>query len=224
MPSSAKNTDTAGGLRERKRLATRAAIIEAARDLTTRHGLSGFTVEQLCEQVGISRRTLFNYFPSKEDAVLGQQGADFPDELAEEFVAGGVGSTQTVSARLMDDMVALVVSLVEREPMSREQYLQLVRVIKAEPHLQTKILADMAARERALAALISRREGISPDDPRALVAISLLGGAMRTSTQTFFSPDNSIPLPQLLADYMAAARELFRSPPSSAPSQPKGKP
>jgi hypothetical protein len=47
---------------------------------------------------------------------------------------------------------------------------------------------------------------------------------MRTTTQTFFSPDNSIPLPRLLADYMAAARELFCSPPSSAPSQPKGKP
>ena len=35
------------------------------------HGLDGFTMEQLAERVGVSRRTLFYYFPAKDDAVLG---------------------------------------------------------------------------------------------------------------------------------------------------------
>ncbi|WP_449372113.1 TetR/AcrR family transcriptional regulator [Arthrobacter psychrolactophilus] len=46
------------GLRARKREATRSAITAAARRLTSQNGLNGFTIEQLCEQVGVSRRTL----------------------------------------------------------------------------------------------------------------------------------------------------------------------
>ena len=60
-----------GGLRERKRAATRTAITAVARSLTAEHGLNGFTVEEVCEAAGISRRTFFNYFQSKEDAIIG---------------------------------------------------------------------------------------------------------------------------------------------------------
>ena len=45
-------------------------VVEARRS-TVEHGLSGFTIEQLCESVGVSRRTFFNHFGSKEDVVLG---------------------------------------------------------------------------------------------------------------------------------------------------------
>src|SRR6476660_5993038 len=68
----------AGGLRERKRAATRAAITAVARSLTAERGLNGYTVEEVCEQAGISRRTFFNYFPAKEDAILGHVDDDLP--------------------------------------------------------------------------------------------------------------------------------------------------
>ena len=56
---------TSDGLRERKRRATRTAITSAARALTSEKGLNGYTVEEVCEAAGISRRTFFNYFPAK---------------------------------------------------------------------------------------------------------------------------------------------------------------
>ncbi|MGN0042882.1 TetR/AcrR family transcriptional regulator [Rhodococcus sp. (in: high G+C Gram-positive bacteria)] len=68
---------------------TRAALVEHARTLTARRGLAGFTVEELCEHVGVSRRTFFNYFASKEDAVLGNPPAALTPEDRDEFVAGG---------------------------------------------------------------------------------------------------------------------------------------
>ncbi|MGP4991561.1 TetR/AcrR family transcriptional regulator, partial [Glutamicibacter ardleyensis] len=39
---------------------TRLSITQHARELTAEHGFAGFTVDQLCAGVGISRRTFFN--------------------------------------------------------------------------------------------------------------------------------------------------------------------
>ena len=49
----------------------RAAIIAAAQRLSVNCGYSGFTIDDLAEAVGVSRRTLFNHVSSKEEAVLG---------------------------------------------------------------------------------------------------------------------------------------------------------
>lgn len=56
-------------LRHLKKEATEKALARVAFDLTMEHGLDGFTVEELVQQVGCSRRTFANYFTCKEEAV-----------------------------------------------------------------------------------------------------------------------------------------------------------
>ena len=63
-------TTEALGLRERKKLETRRAIRSAALDYALEHGLENLTVEIIAEEVGISSRTFFNYFSSKEEALV----------------------------------------------------------------------------------------------------------------------------------------------------------
>ena len=58
-------------LRERRREQTWTAIHEAALKRVREHGMRGTTVEEIAQEAGVSPRTFFNYFPSKEDAVLG---------------------------------------------------------------------------------------------------------------------------------------------------------
>ncbi|SED81868.1 TetR/AcrR family transcriptional regulator [Ruania alba] len=57
------------GLRERKRAETRARFARTAFELASERGLDGFTVDELAEATDVARRTFFNHFTSKEEAV-----------------------------------------------------------------------------------------------------------------------------------------------------------
>ena len=56
-------------------------IHETALRLARQHGMRGSTVEDIAAEAGISPRTFFNYFGTKEDAVLGLRAPAITDEL-----------------------------------------------------------------------------------------------------------------------------------------------
>ena len=58
------------GLRERKKLLTRQAILDTARTMFEQHGYDNVTVSEIADAVNISAKTVFVYFPSKEDLVF----------------------------------------------------------------------------------------------------------------------------------------------------------
>lgn len=59
------------GLRERKKRESREAMHLAALELVAEHGFAQVTVDQIAERAGVSPRTLFNYWGTKEAVVLG---------------------------------------------------------------------------------------------------------------------------------------------------------
>jgi AcrR family transcriptional regulator len=69
-------------LRERKKDATRRALLEIGNRLFHRKGFEATTIDEICEAAGISRRTFFRYFPSKEALVFPHRA-----ERLERFVA-----------------------------------------------------------------------------------------------------------------------------------------
>lgn len=71
------------GLRERKKAETWEAIHTVAAEAVLKGGLESITVEQIAQRVGISPRTFFNYFPSKDHAVLGLREPVIPDGAME---------------------------------------------------------------------------------------------------------------------------------------------
>lgn len=77
--------ETAGiGLRERKKLKARLSIERAALELVLERGYDGTTVEDICERAEVSKKTFFNYFPSKAAVVTGRMD-DFPE--ADQLIA-----------------------------------------------------------------------------------------------------------------------------------------
>ena len=69
------------GRRERKRLETLRRIAETGLKLFIAHGYEGTTLEAIAAAAGISRRTFFYYFKSKEEVLLAWQGSGFLDAL-----------------------------------------------------------------------------------------------------------------------------------------------
>jgi AcrR family transcriptional regulator len=66
---------TSPGLRERKKQKTRDTIIKVALDLFAERGYEQTTIADIAEAAEVSPRTIFAYFPSKEDIVF----CDFPE-------------------------------------------------------------------------------------------------------------------------------------------------
>lgn len=199
-----------GGLRERKRAATRAAITAVARSLTAVHGLSGYTVEEVCERAEISRRTFFNYFPTKEDAIIGHADDEIPADVLADFIRGGESSAPgEISPNLFEDLIGLSLKLSENMAASPEETRQLIGVIKKEPQLILKIIGATDDREREFAAVLARREGVAPDHPVVQMAIVLLSNIARKTSMAFFSEGNTRPYAELLLANISAARQLF---------------
>jgi AcrR family transcriptional regulator len=72
-------------LRDRQKAETRLALHQAAVALVLERGLDHATVELITDRAGVSQRTFFNYFPSKEDAVLGLRTPVMDPALLEDF-------------------------------------------------------------------------------------------------------------------------------------------
>ena len=69
------------GLRERKKARTRDAISGAAIALFLQRGYDAVSIAEIAAAAEVSRRTLFAYFPTKDDLVL-HRFADHEDEAA----------------------------------------------------------------------------------------------------------------------------------------------
>lgn len=215
------------GLRERKRIATKLAIITAARSLTAARGVNGFTVEELCERVGISRRTFFNYFAAKEDAILGSPADEIPADLAERFIAGGTKSDPgSLSPSLLADFVDFAVALMDRMAISREEMTALKEAVAAEPRLLEKVLHGSREAAAAMAALLTAREGLPAEDPRIQATLTLFGCLTERAGPAFFERENARAYRTILTETVTALQQLFAaaaplpgvSPPALAPT------
>jgi AcrR family transcriptional regulator len=69
------------GLRERKRRETSERIIAKGLKLFVKNGYDGTTLEAIAQAAGISRRTFFYYFKSKEDVLLAAHDSGFREAL-----------------------------------------------------------------------------------------------------------------------------------------------
>ncbi|MDA3629950.1 helix-turn-helix domain containing protein [Saccharopolyspora sp. WRP15-2] len=205
--------------RRRRMAATAAQMTSHARRLTAERGLSGFTVEEVCEQVGISRRSFFNYFASKDDAVLGVPARRDDDELTAWFAARGTPESPGVSANLLDDLAELAVHRWDTSGITAESVQDVRAAFEREPKLFTKGLERMLRDEQTAAELVERREGLPPGDLRAAAAVQLVQVLCRAAAREFLDSNSEDTFAEILARRLAAARELL------APTQdPERKP
>lgn len=194
--------------RSAKRSMTSHRITVCAQRLAVERGYDEFTLDQLAEAAGVSRRTLFNYFPSKLDAVLGTLPR-LTREEAETFLRGGP------SGVLMRDLSLLVLRIIEDKRVSGEEWLLsrdcLGRNPKLLVHAQEKFRGSVDAAKQ----LIAKREGVDSHSPRASVSIGLLAGLFDVTINQFVESDQTRPLSDIYMDNLALAGQLLRGPADS---------
>jgi AcrR family transcriptional regulator len=139
------------GLRERQKRARRIALIDAAHRLVERDGLDAVTVEAICAEAGVSARTFFNYFESKDDAVLGVEPLTLDPQLAEAFVTGG--PTGGIAA----DLEALARSILVAPVMNRTRMAAATELARREPRLIARHVAWMERYRSQVEELLRRR-------------------------------------------------------------------
>lgn len=177
---------------------------ETARRLTAERGLAGFTVEQLCDEVGVSRRTFFNYFASKENAVIGIPART--DETAETvFLEGGPSGV----AGLFDGLIELQLTRWQQLDITPADIEPMLQAIFREPTLLKHLLDQGSEAERLDVALVERRERLEPGDLRAAAAVHILAAVSRAAVEEFFNPENADELRTIVERRLAAAREVF---------------
>ncbi|MEU4408074.1 TetR family transcriptional regulator [Streptosporangium sp. NPDC023963] len=142
------------GRRDRKKLETRAALEHAALTLVAERGLASVTVEDIAEAVDLSSRTFFNYFPSKEDALVGASPASAA-ELRERLEAVPAEVPVLEALRLMSRVEA------ERVQQQREQWLLRLKVFEQNPSLLPRLVAGGTETERAVSAAVAHRAGVA---------------------------------------------------------------
>lgn len=192
-----------GGLRERKKEATRRALHEAAMRLTAEHGLGEVTVEAIADAAGVSRRTFSNYFGGKEEALL-YGGEQRMRSLLETFEGRPRDESSWTALRASFDIV-------------REQFGDLdprwvaqVRLARSHPSVLAWQLAHDAGSERALAGLIAAREGLPSAALRPRVIAGAFVTALRVASQSWADEQPARPMAEIAAEALTEVAREFR--------------
>jgi AcrR family transcriptional regulator len=159
------------GLRERKKLRTRQAIVEVSTRLFLEQGYQQTTLAQIADEVEVALSTFFNYFASKVDIVFCLFDAVI--ESAEQRLADRPDGEPAADA--------IVAWLSEELPRLEQPYADTIRrlpkIVASSPELQTEERLRYALLEDVLAAGFARDLGDSPNGmrPRILAVLAWHG-------------------------------------------------
>lgn len=156
------------GLRERKKRARREALVDAAHQLVGQHGLDHVTVEMISSAAGVSVRTFFNYFDTKDDAVLGIGQWSLDPVVAQQFAEGGP------TGKLMADLEVLMASLLDSPPLGKARMERSFELAKHDPRLLVRAFALFDEHGAQLGRMVRDRLGDQADES----LVQLVGAVM----------------------------------------------
>ncbi|WP_405392700.1 TetR/AcrR family transcriptional regulator [Streptomyces sp. NBC_01102] len=192
--------DDGPSLAQRRREALRFDIAREAVRLFAAQGVTCTTGEQIAQAVGISARTLWRHFPTKESCVLPllAAGLDFAmDQLRHWPPETGLLDFFTESCRGG--------GLHPADP----AILDLIRMTSTDPALRAVWLQAHDDALPVLAALLARRSGGDADDLRVKVHAATINGALRAATEDFarrFADDPGAADSEIVTCILAALR------------------
>jgi AcrR family transcriptional regulator len=183
-------------LRERKKQATREALRRAATDLVRDRGLHGVTVEDIAAAADVAPRTFFNYFPTKEDAIVGWDPAALV-AMADLLRARPGTESAPVALRIA------ILEAIAPSDADPTDVLERLRVIRSDRDLVAHYALRWGETERVLASVIAERRGTDPDsDPYGSLVAATTLAACRTALLAWCASGGARPIGDVLASHL----------------------
>jgi len=174
----------AEGLRERKKRLMRQQLSDTATQMFMERGFEAVRVAEIAEACGVSEKTVFNYFPTKESLIL--------DRL-ESTVASlrtGLASPEVspveAALRILDHELDAMTSWLgaQDDPAGAGAAIQRFgALIHDTPSLRAYQSHMMDRFTTVAATILAARAGLSPDDPEPQIAATALLGLWRVQAQ-----------------------------------------
>jgi AcrR family transcriptional regulator len=187
------------GLAHRKRQLVRDELAEAALRLLAFQGFEETTIDQIAAAAGVSRRTFFRYFQSKEDVIV-ESLSEIGEELRAALDARPAGEAPATAVRQ-----AFSVFVDELCAESPEKELRLTRLILHTPALAARYLERQAEWKAHVAASLARRMGLSEDDLRPVVMAGVAFAALEAALHGWIASNGERHLGALLDETFAMA-------------------
>ena len=197
-----KLSATSCGRREIQKRETELRIHHRALELTDERGLDGWTMDDLAAASDVSRRTLFNYFPGKVDAVLGTT-PELPAAALETFHAGGP------TGRLVDDLSALAEAILSEKAFDPDVMALGHRILHQTPRLIVIAHERFEQITGELVGHILRREGEDFGETRARLLVRLLVAVFDVAINQLNDDPGGRPVAAIFDENVRLARDLL---------------
>jgi AcrR family transcriptional regulator len=202
--SSSETVARAPSRREKHKSRTREALRQAALELFAAQGFDTTTTEEIAERAGVSVRTFFRYFPTKELVLFfGRYDA------IQSFAAGLL--SQPESASDLDAMRAALIDGGSGFAERRKALLLYERAVASSPTLRGNEQDRQIEDVHTIAEAIATRSGLEKPDERSalLAAVGLL--AYRRALGRWLRGPTSGEFADFAADEFDLLKELFRN-------------
>ncbi|MFF4255529.1 TetR family transcriptional regulator [Streptomyces sp. NPDC001663] len=195
----------AEGLRERKKRLLRRQLSDTATEMFMERGFDAVRVSEIAEACGVSEKTVFNYFPTKESLVL-DLGEATLGSLRTTLADPDLSPVEAVLEILSGELAAITSWLTEQDDLdqAKNMLLRFGLLIRSTPSLRA-YQRDMADQQVAVAAeVLARRNEMSPDDPEPQIAATALLALWPIQFQALRRHLNRVQTPEQLHDMVSA--------------------
>ncbi|WP_051342114.1 TetR/AcrR family transcriptional regulator [Pseudonocardia spinosispora] len=197
---------TRPSLRERKKLLTRQALIDTAEGMFAERGFDNVTVAEIADAVNVAAKTVFVYFPTKEDLVF--HGEDeVLRTLVEHIRNRPAGHTP------LDAVVEMLGQTMTASPLGAVTELErLHRTVGESAGLQARMRLMWERFELAVTAELAEDTGVPRYAPRPRIAAAQLVMIYRTmaspEAMTYIRTHPENRRNQAFDDWLAVARDM----------------
>jgi len=185
-------------IRERTRRLAQTELTMVAQDLFLEHGYDETTVDQIAAAAGMSKRTFFRYFPSKDDLVIGKYDL-FGDRMAEALDARPADEPVWESLRRVFDITLDYV----QDDGQRARNDAMEHIVQSTPQLTARYLEKLQRVQALLIGRVAERLALSATDPRPAAIVAAAFACMQAARASWLGSDQSKPFDTFLDDTMS---------------------